>query len=311
MLVGVLNPVSGRGTAAKRLPGVREIATRLGRILDIVESRGPGGVVDAVRSAVGRHPDAVVLIGGDGSVGEACRAYSELEPTQRPPVVLVPGGRGNSFYKAALSDAPWPDYVERALRAPDVRAIDAARVSETGDVWALGCSLSFFHDSVRAASTLKGFRGRALYAAAGAYAAARLKSFRIEVDVDGRAAYVGSSVLTALAGGPFRGGRLLLHPKADLSDGLLDVVVVEDTGTRRFAEFLGAAQDGGHVGLDGVHVFQGKRIELRSPDPMRCELDGTICPVEGALTCEVLPGVLPLAYPGWGWDDVAVEGRPR
>lgn len=248
--------------------------------------------------AVALGPQAVVLVGGDGSVGEACGAYASLDPRARPPVVLVPGGRGNSFYRAALSDAPWPDYVERALNDPSVRNLDAGRIIETRRVWALGCSLGFFCDSVAAASTMKGLSGRALYAAAGAHAATHLVPFAVEVWVDAARVFEGSSVLVAVAGGPFRGGRLLLFPEADLSDGLLDAVVIEDVGTHRFAEILGAAADGSHAAMAGVHVVQGARIELRSPDPMRLEVDGTVVGAEGSVvSCEALPGVLPLVSP--------------
>lgn len=301
MLAAVYNPVSGRGTAKRRLARLRDICARLGRRLEVVESRGPGGVAPAVLEAVALRPDALVLVGGDGSVGEACGAYATLEASDRPPVVLVPGGRGNSFYRAALSDAPWPDYVERALRTPNVRALDAARIRETGRVWALGCSLGFFRDSVAAASRMKGLRGRALYAAAGAHAATHLVPFSVEVVVDGELVHGGRSVLAAVAGGPYRGGRLLLFPEADLCDGLLDCVVISDVGTHRFAEILGAASDARHVAMPGVHVFRGARVELRSPEPLRLEVDGTEVATDGSsITCDALPGVLPLAYPAGG-----------
>lgn len=305
MIVAVVNPASGLGHTSDRITVVEESCTAIGRDLEIIRTAGPRDVVRAVTEAVARAPDAIALVGGDGSVGELCRAYRDVPPERRPPVVIVPAGRGNSFYKAVLSDAPWADYVRRAVDRTYVRCMDIAEVAETHEVWALGFSAGYLHDAVASTRFFPGLRGRTLYAAAGAYAAARLKPFRVEVSADGRPLYVGRSVLVALGGGPFRGGRLHLFPTSDLTDGLLDVCVVEAVGARRFADVLRAAGAGAHVEMPEVHCFQGAEITLSSPDELRCEMDGTIYePPGGSITLRCLPAFLPVAFPFWGWDDV-------
>jgi diacylglycerol kinase (ATP) len=308
MLVAVANPASGQGAARDRLRFVERVCDEEGKSLKVLQTTGPGDVIRAVTEAAALEPEALIAIGGDGTVGEVCRAYLDLGSDERPPVILVPAGRGNSMYKALLSDAPWRDYVRRVLSKSYIRPIDAARVEPSGDVWVLGFSLGYFHDAVEATRYFRGLRGRTLYAAAGAFAAARLRPFAAEVWMDGRAVFAGRSVLVGLAGGPFRGGRLLLYPTADPSDGALDVVIVSDCGARRFAEVLRAAGSGRHVEMDEVHSFQGAEVRIVSPDPMRCELDGTLYPYAGdELTIRCLPGLLPLSYPLWDWGEDAGE----
>ncbi len=308
--VAVVNPVSGGGAASERLRFVQEACAERGRTLEVLETRGPKDVVRLGREAIEREPDLVFLIGGDGSIGELARAYAESSDARRPPVVLCPAGRGNSLYKALLSDAPWREYVRRVLAGAEVRAVDAVRVEETGDVWTLGFSLGYFHDTVEATRYFRGLRGRTLYAASGVFAALRLRPFPCEVQVDGRGVFAGGSVLVGAAGGPFRGGRLLLYPTSDLEDGLIDMVIVEDVTSKRFGEILRMASSGAHLECEEVHAFQGEEIRIAS-DEMRCELDGTIYPYgEGAITLRCLQGVLPVAFPRWSWEDVSPVASP-
>lgn len=306
MIVALANPVSGQGRGRDRLRFVEQACTELGRDLKVIETSGPRDVVRGATEAAAERPEAVVLVGGDGSVGELARAYHDLAPDDRPPLILVPAGRGNSFYKAILSDAPWRDYVRRVLDSAYVRPIDGAQLVETGDVWMLGFSLGYFHDTVDAVRYFRGLRGRNLYTAAGAYAAARVRPFGVEVTVDGRAVYAGRSVLTAVGGGPFRGGRLLLFPTTDMSDGLLDLIVVEDVKAKRFAQILRQGTGGRHVEMDEVHAFRGAEVRIVSTDEIRAEMDGTLFPYEDdTLTLRSLPGLLPVAFPRWDWSDVA------
>lgn len=310
MIIAVVNPVSGGGAAPDRLRFVREACGDRGRELKVLETQGPKDVLRLGREVIEEGPELVVLIGGDGSVGELARAYAEIPDARRPPVVLCPAGRGNSLYKALLSDAPWREYVRRALDASDVRSVDAVRVEETGDVWTLGFSLGYFHDTVEATRYFRGLRGRTLYAASGVFAALRLRPFGCEVRVDGRGVFSGRSVLVGMAGGPFRGGRLLLYPTSDLEDGLVDLVIVEDVTSKRFGEIMRMASSGEHVECEEVHVFQGEEVRIAS-DEMRCELDGTIYPYAGeAVTLRCLPGVLPVAFPRWRWEDLSPSASP-
>lgn len=305
MIVALANPVSGQGLARERLAVVVETCEALGKELEILQTTRPGDVTRQAKQAAAMRPEAVCMVGGDGSIGELCRAYADLEATDRPPVILVPAGRGNSFYKALLSDAPWADYVRRALGRPYVRAVDAARVVETGDVWALGFSLGYFADCVDATRYFKGLRGRTLYAAAGIYCAIRTRPFDVTVTVDGRAVFAGSSLLVGLAGGPYRGGRLQLYPTSDLTDGLLDVVIIQDVSSTRFFDLLRMASTGKHVDEPDVHAFKGTEVRIATSEPMRAELDGTPYPApEDTLTISCLPGLVPVAFPLWDWDDV-------
>jgi diacylglycerol kinase (ATP) len=304
VIVAVVNPASGAGKARERVRAVVRACADSGKPLEIIETTGPGDVRRAAAEALGHKPEAVAIVGGDGTIGEVCGAWADVAPDERPPVVNVPSGRGNSFYMALLSDAPWEEYVRLAITRPYVKRVDVGRVEETADLWALGVSVGYLHDCVAAARHFPALRGRALYAAAGAYAAARVKPFRIEVHVDGRPVFAGRSVMAAVGGGPFRGGRLQLFPTSDLTDGRLDACIVEAVGAVRFAEILRAAGGGRHVEEPDVHCFTGEQIRITGDD-LRCEVDGTLYALPGdAVTLTCLQGFLPVSFPLWNWDDV-------
>lgn len=308
-IAAVVNPVSGGGAASGRRRVLEDVCATVGCTLEVFETASPSGVAAAAGEAIRRGPDVLVLVGGDGSVGELCRAYDDLPQEARPPVVLLPAGRGNSLYKALFADAPWEEYLRRAVRSGTVRGIDAARIEETQDVWVLGFSCGYFHDTVAATRYFRGLRGRALYAAAGIFATTRLRPFDVEVAVDGRAVYAGPTVLVGCAGGPFRGGRLHFYPTSDLTDGVTDVVIVEDMPSRRFTEVLRAAGNGEHLDRPDVHAFQGGELRISSSETWRCELDGTLYPYEGStLTIRCLPALLPVVVPDPDWTDLPDAG---
>jgi len=304
-VIALVNPVSGQGSAADQLTAVERICSEAGADLKVLQSSGPGVVTRLAAEAARLGPERLLVVGGDGTLGEVARAYADLPTDARPPVVIVPAGRGNSMYRALLADAPWQGYVRRVLETAEIHHVDAAQVAETGDAWVLGFSVGYLAESVHATRFFRGLRGRTSYAAGGLYAAVRLRPFPVEVVVDGRPVYAGRSVLVGLAGGPFRGGRLLLYPTSDLTDGLLDVVIVTGVSSRRFTGVLRAAAGGRHVEMDEVLTFRGAEVRIASREPARCELDGTPFKAPGdTLTIKCLPGVLPVAYPASEWHEL-------
>ncbi|HEV8234209.1 MAG TPA: hypothetical protein VGP84_06400, partial [Gemmatimonadaceae bacterium] len=70
------------------------------------------------------------------------------------------------------------------------------------------------------------------------------------------------------------GGGTLVTPNASVTDGLLDVCVVEAMGRAEFARLLMKIKRGEHLGEPGVHYAQLPSILIDSETPLSVNVDG-------------------------------------
>ena len=103
------------------------------------------------------------------------------------------------------------------------------------------------------------------YAALRALATYSPAHFRVSVDGVERD-YSAASVV--VANSAYYGSGMKIAPAAAVSDGVLDIVVIEAAGRLALMRSLPKVYDGAHVDLPDVTVLTGKRVELRA-DPSR------------------------------------------
>jgi diacylglycerol kinase (ATP) len=297
-VAAVLNPAAGRGGSARKLHDLRALVEQAGGALDVVESRLPGGVAEAVVRAAERAPRFVAVLGGDGTMGEAATGYGRLADPDAPPMLPIPAGRGNSFYKALAEDRPWQAFAADVLAGHRMLACDVGEVSGTGRRFVLGLSAGFLAESLRATDALPNVGGRGTYLVAGFVAAARVAPFAFTLQADDGPPVEGESFLVAFAGTAYRGGRIRLVPGAALDSGRLDVIALPAGSRRRLLRLLTLARTGAHVDEPGVVALSGKRLVLRRAADVPTELDGTLWGADREeLVVEARAGALPVALP--------------
>lgn len=92
----------------------------------VVSSPEPEGMADAIAEAVRTAPDAVIILGGDGTA----RSAAEIAGPNGPPLILLPGGTMNVLPKALYGDLPWPEALAAALDRGVVRDLPGAKASD-------------------------------------------------------------------------------------------------------------------------------------------------------------------------------------
>src|SRR5205823_4726181 len=70
------------------------------------------------------------------------------------------------------------------------------------------------------------------------------------------------------------GGGMRLAPNASLTDGLLDVVIIEDMSKPRFLRLAPTVFSGRHLRYREVHVVQGREIRIEATEPFTLYADG-------------------------------------
>jgi diacylglycerol kinase family enzyme len=105
-----------------------------------------------------------------------------------------------------------------------------------------------------------------------------------------------SGYFVAVANNSVYGGGMWIAPKAEIDDGLFDVVAIEEVGKLRFLTGLRDVLKGAHLGKDEVSVFRAPRLQLDASRPFPVYADGdhlTDLPV----SLRVLPQALSILVP--------------
>ncbi len=100
----------------------------------------------------------------------------------------------------------------------------------------------------------------------------------------------------SVANGRFSGGGVPVAPDADVSDGLMDVVIIESRMRLALLPLLPRILQGTHLDADGVIHHRASALELYSDPSMPFSIDGEL-EDENPRRFEVLPGRLKLRVP--------------
>jgi YegS/Rv2252/BmrU family lipid kinase len=207
-----------------------------------------------------------VVMSGDGLVGQVGGVLTGAEV----PLGIIPGGRGNDLARVLGI----PKDVEGAadvLAAGNVRRIDVGEVNGHRFVGIASCGFDSVANRIANEAELIG--GNLVYLYAGLRTLATWRPARFTVTVDGRR-HEFSGYNVAAANNKAYGGGMFLAPHAELNDGQLDVVLIEQIGKLRYLANLPTVFKGTHVEKEGVTVLRGAEVEIEADRPFAVYADG-------------------------------------
>ncbi|MCU1479446.1 MAG: diacylglycerol kinase [Subtercola sp.] len=224
------------------------------------------------RAALAGHPDALIVVGGDGMVSLGVNLLARPQPWAQLPVPLgiVPTGTGNDAalglgipleFEAALA------HLRSALTTLSPRTIDLGHLSHAGGELWFASALSAGFDALvnERANQMRRPRGASRYTIALLLELLRLRARSYDLVVDGVARQVGS-VLLAVANNRSIGGGMMIAPTALLDDGALDLFVVAPVSRLKFLRLFPRVFKGTHAGLDIVELTRVQSVTVHAPD---------------------------------------------
>ena len=271
---------------------------------------------DATRVALSESVDAVMVAGGDGTV----RAVAEAMSESGVPLTIVPSGTGNLLARNLRLPLDNPATMIRATFSGETHAIDIAfatltRADGTQDRHAFVVMGGMGLDAAMIANTnpqLKKSVGWVAYVEGAARSLPSAKPFRVMYQLPGRRLHAArvQSVLFANCGSLPAGLELI--PEASVSDGALDIVIIQPKGPlgwmlvwRRVAwdnSVLRRFRAGRKVISlrtkdNAVRYSRGTGIDLATNNPTPVQLDGDEFGEARQVTTRVVAGGLLLAMP--------------
>jgi YegS/Rv2252/BmrU family lipid kinase len=275
----VHNPTAGGGRAGRLAPQVVERLAGDGVEVDQHRTLSLEDARLAACQAAG-EVDAVVAIGGDGTVGACAAGLADAEVSGgstggsgiRAALAVIPAGGGNDAARSLGLPADDPLAAAGLLTRLRRRPADLATVG--GRAYLNVAGAGFDSEVNRLANQrLRWARGRPRYLGAvlAELVVGRTASF--ELALDGQPERL-SGWLVAVANGPSYGGGMLVAPRASLADGLLEVVVIGTIGKLEFLRTFPKVFSGRHVDHPAVAVHRAARVDLAADRPLAVYADG-------------------------------------
>ena len=257
----LVNPASGGGAAPRVVVPLARALREAGAEVEVTytgsAAQTPALVADAVdRGAV------VVSVGGDGMLSSVAGAVAERDGV----LAVIPAGRGNDF--ARMLAVPTDTAAQaRLLLEGEPRPIDLLRVTvpgPTGPASYVVAGSVYAGVDARAAEIVDRSHwlpSRLQYPVAAVRALATYRPVACTLDVDGaRSTHEAATVV--VANSRYYGKGMAIAPRAEVDDGLLDVIVIEAASRLDLIRSLPKVYDGSHVELAEVTVLTGRRVTL-------------------------------------------------
>lgn len=219
--------------------------------------------------------DAALIFGGDGTVHRHLLQLHE----HKIPTLVVPTGSGNDFAKTlGISSVQtalgaWQRFCERG---DNVREIDLG-VIRSGSQETLFCCVAGTgldaETNARANRMPRWLRKRGGYIVAALWSLAVGHTVQVSVRTS-EFQSTGMAWLLASGNAARYGGGLKIVPQASLTDGLLDVCLVDKMSKIKLLCALPTVFWGGHTRLKEVHYFRTKKMDLQASPELEIYADG-------------------------------------
>lgn len=217
-IVFVVNPISGTQSKEPILQSVRENIDRDKYTYEILKTEYAGHASEIAAQAAGDGAFAVVAIGGDGTVNEVARSLVHTATA----LGIIPCGSGNGLARHLQIGLNTRRAID-AINEGCVETIDYGRMNDRDFFVTCGVGFDAFI-SLKFAQADK--RGPLTYVEQVLKEGLNYKPETYELTVDGKPEHY-KAFLIACGNAAQYGNNAYIAPKATLTDGLLDVTVLQ------------------------------------------------------------------------------------
>jgi len=217
-IVFVINPVSGTQRKENIVTLIHQTLKLSGIQYDIVYTNFAGHATELTKQAIERNYDAVVAVGGDGTINEIAQALIKTKTA----LAIIPQGSGNGLARHLGIPLDTKEAIKRLLE-PTKMLIDAATANGNPFFCTSGIG---FDAHVSASFAARNFRGLFGYAYFTIKELFSYKSIIYTLEFDGQQ-LEREAFLIAFANATQYGNNAYIAPQADIQDGKLDICIVK------------------------------------------------------------------------------------
>jgi len=291
----IVNQTAKHGVAETLTPVIEQLLHSVPH--DTVCTAHPGHAAELAESAEGY--EAIIAVGGDGTVHEVINGIMRKPEGSRPAFGLIPTGSGNDSRRTLGI----PDDVSNAT------LLLASGIRRRFDVGV--CNGTYFSNSfaagldARVTATAVEFKvttrrsGLWLYLTAVLHVLFReLKSQRVTLCWDGTTTEERDVLIVAATIGKTYGGGFFITPNAVPDDGLLDTCIIDPLSLPQALARLPFVVMGKHTTMKPVHMARARTLVIDSDEPLPAQMDGEVavgCHFEVSILPQALECIVPRA----------------
>jgi YegS/Rv2252/BmrU family lipid kinase len=248
-------------------PKVKLELDRLRIDYDLHYTNEPLEAIDVARMGVEAGFTRIVAMGGDGTVNEVANGLIGTNAA----LSVIPAGTGNDFVRMMGMPSDPIEAVQKLLHSVET-VIDMGRIADDR-YFVNGLGVGLDAQVARDVLAMEKMRGAPAYLYAAVKEVFRFRAFPIEIHAEGVDEKL-TCLSLGVANGKYCGGGFMLAPRADATDGLIDVAAIGDFAKLERLIRLPQARAGKHLGLSRVRYHQVERATFSSDAKLIAHIDG-------------------------------------
>lgn len=294
--LAIVNPAAGFGRCGKLLGPALDRLRAAGVAFEVAMTSHAGHATELARDGWRAGYGKFIAVGGDGTAFEMVNglfpaASAGAPAEERPRLGFLPLGTGNSFLRDFTSEGA--EHTLQALAADRRRPCDVIRLRHrAGELFYINIlSLGFVADVCTLANQRFKPLGAAGYGLAVVLCLASFRKRVYHLTLDGVAQPdTPPTALLIFNNSKFTGGHMMLAPRAEIGDGLIDIVRWS-ANRFDFIRNFPKCYDGSHVGHPLIWQGRARRIDFDFDHPIDIMIDGEVMTVH-CESLEVLPAAI-------------------
>lgn len=291
--LAIVNPAAGGGRCGRLAPAALERVREAGIDLDVAYTSRPGEATTLARSAYAKGTRNFLAVGGDGTSYEIINGlFPEAATGGRVALGFLPLGTGNSFLRDFTSRGV--GHTIEALKEGRRRACDVIRLRHSeGELYFTNLLSLGFPADVGELTNRRFKRWGELGYILGVFTRlAGIRHAAFPHRLEGSSEWDRRSCLfLTFSNSKFTGGKMMIAPKADATDGFIEYVRWSPVGRLRLLGLFPRLFTGTHIDHPLASRAAIRRVELDLDEPVNAMVDGEIL----CLRCqsiEILPSAL-------------------
>jgi diacylglycerol kinase (ATP) len=273
----ILNPMAAHGQANKNFAKVFAHLKKLQVDFQALYTERPHHAeqlaLDACKSGVRQ----IIAVGGDGTVNEIVNGI--MKSGEQVTFGTIPAGTCNDFIRTLLPASGLQQACE-AIAGGKTRKLDVAQINDTYFINAAGFGFDItVLESMNKAGKKKNFPSYLKHVMKNIFS---YKGARIALDhADGCGEK--RALMIAIANGQYYGGGFHIAPGANLYDGKLNLVIINDIHPAKRLGVLVALLAGKHLAMASNEMLAFSELKITTEKPMVYQVEGELYQMEGNL----------------------------
>jgi YegS/Rv2252/BmrU family lipid kinase len=291
--LAIVNPAAGGGRCGQLVPAALQSVRDIGIDVEVAQTRTAGEATVIAREAYAKGTRNFLAAGGDGTSYEIINGlFPEAQSSDRPTLGFLPLGTGNSFLRDFTTRGV--DHTLEVLKTGAHRACDVIRLQHAhGQLFFMNLFSLGFPADVGELTNRRFKRWGELGYILGVFtelAGLQHHAFPYQIDQSGewdRRPCLFLSFNTS----KFTGGKMMIAPRADAGDGLIECVRWSPVGRLRLLTLFPQLFTGEHINHPLASRSTARTVDFDIPQSVSCMIDGEILHLQPE-SLEILPAAL-------------------